>query len=188
MTATQCTICAHPRRPEIDHSLANRVSEHRVAKRFGVSRDAIHRHKKKHLPPQLEAALLSQNGNVSVVDLEKLRKSESEGLLQTLVWQKAHVLQQIDNAVANMDPVAVAKFHDVLLKNQQTIAKLVGELAGHTRNIVTNILIMPEYLELRHALMQALAPFPEARKAMASTLQSLERQPPPVVEHVPAVR
>lgn len=188
MTATQCTICQHPRRPEIDHSLANRVSEHRVAKRFSVSRDAIHRHKKKHLPPQLEAALLSQNGNVAAVDLEKLRKSESEGLLQTLVWQKAHVLLQIDNAVANMDPVAVAKFHDVLLKNQQTIAKLIGELSAHTRSVTNNFLIAPEYLELRHALMRALSPFPDARKAVASALHTLERQPAPVVDHVPVVR
>lgn len=186
MTATQCTICHHPRRPEIDHSLANRVSEYRVAKRFGVSRDAIHRHKKKHLPPQLEAALLSQNGAVAVVDLEKLRKSESEGLLQTLIWQKAHVLQQIDRAVENMDPVAVAKFHDVLLKNTQTVAKLVGELASHTRTVTNNFLIAPEYLQLRHAITSALRPFPEAGKAVSRALQELERTPKPVIEHVSA--
>lgn len=186
MTATQCTICNHPRRPEIEHALANRVSEHRVAKRFTVSRAAIHRHKANHLPPQLVAALLSQNGNVSVVDLEKLRKSESEGLLQTLVWQKAHVLLQIDNAVANMDPVAVSRFHDVLLKNQQTIAKLVGELASHTRNITNNFLIAPEYLELRHAITSALKPFPDAAKAVSRALHELERTPKPAIDHVTA--
>jgi len=187
MKGAQCSVCQHPRRPEIDHSLANRVSEHRVAKRFGVSRDAIHRHKKRHLPPQLEAALLSRNGAPSPIDLEQLRKDESEGVLQTLIWQKAHVLQQIDTAIMNHDPVAVSRFHDVLLKNTQTIAKIVGELATHSKHITNNFLIAPEYLELRHAVIQALAPFPDARRAVALKLQALERQPPPEIDHVPAV-
>lgn len=182
----QCSVCQHPRRPEIDHSLANRVSEHRVAKRFTLSRDAIHRHKKRHLPPQLEAALLSRNGAPSPIDLEQLRKDESEGVLQTLIWQKAHVLQQIDTALLNHDPVAVSRFHDVLLKNTQTIAKIVGELATHSKHITNNFLIAPEYLELRHAVIDALAPFPEARRAVALKLQALERQPPPQIDHVAA--
>ncbi|MBY0508669.1 MAG: hypothetical protein K2P94_00825 [Rhodospirillaceae bacterium] len=184
--ATQCSICNHPRRPEIDHSLANRVSEWRVAKRFSVSRDAIHRHKKKHLPPQLEAALLSQSGAASSIDLEALRKSESEGLLQTLIWQKAHVLQQIDKAEANMDPVAVSVFHKVLLENTKTIAKLVGDLASRSGHVTNNFLIAPQYLELRHAITRALEPFPDARKAVAMTLQAMERTAPPAIEHVAA--
>jgi hypothetical protein len=184
---TQCTICKHPRRAEMEHSLANRVAVLRIAKRFGVSRDSLNRHKAKHLPPQLEAALLSRNGAPSPIDLELLRKDESEGLLQTLIWQKAHVLQQIDRAEQNMDPVAVSRFHDVLLKNTQTIAKLVGELASHTRNITNNFLIAPEYLQLRHAITSALRPFPEAGKAVSRALQELERTPAPALDNVPAI-
>ncbi|MBL8628375.1 MAG: hypothetical protein JNM81_02025 [Rhodospirillaceae bacterium] len=159
----------------------------RIAKRFNISRDALNRHKKNgHLPPQLEVALLSSNGIASVIDIDKLRKDESEGILQTLIWQKAHVLQQIDRAEQNMDPVAVSRFHDVLLKNTQTIAKIVGELANHTRHVTNNFLIAPEYLQLRHAITSALKPFPDAAKAVSRALQELERTPAPALDHVPS--
>jgi len=184
VTATQCTICKHPRRPEIEHAIANRVAEQRVAKRFNVGKYAVHRHKKNHLPPQLQAAILSFNGSACVVDLEALRKSESEGLLTTLIWQKADLLVEMDKARENMDPIAVSRFHDLLLKNTQTIAKLVGELASHTRTITNNFLIAPEYLQLRHAITTALGPFPEAAKAVSRALQALEKSPAPLVEHV----
>jgi len=39
---------------------------------------------------------------------------------------------------------------------------------------VTNILIAPQYISLRVELVRALAPFPEARAAVASALHELE--------------
>jgi hypothetical protein len=168
----------------MEHCLANRVAVQRIAKRFNVSRDALNRHCANHMPATLRAALMSSNGVATVIDLEKLRKDESEGILQTLIWQKADLLLQMDVAKANMDPIAHAKYHDLLLKNTQTIAKLVGELATHTRTVTNNFLIAPEYLELRRSILDALDSFPDARKAVAMKLQALEHQPRPrVLEH-----
>jgi hypothetical protein len=50
---------------------------------------------------------------------------------------------------------------------------LLGDLGvGH--NVTQNILIQPAYLEMRVALVGALATFPEARQAVAAVLHRLE--------------
>ena len=40
----QCRICKHPRRTEIEEEFVNWVSPARIAKKYGVSRDAVYRH------------------------------------------------------------------------------------------------------------------------------------------------
>lgn len=48
-----CSICAHPQRDEIDRAIVGGGSERGIAKRFGVSSAAVHRHKRNHLAPSL---------------------------------------------------------------------------------------------------------------------------------------
>jgi hypothetical protein len=51
--------------------------------------------------------------------------------------------------------------------------KLLGDLGiGSTTNI--NVLIQPQYIELRIALVDALSAFPEAKLAVAQVLHRLE--------------
>jgi hypothetical protein len=40
-----------------------------------------------------------------------------------------------------------------------------------------NLVISPDYLQLRQALLKALAPYPEARRAVVEILRSLEDVP-----------
>ena len=40
----QCHICAHPQRADIEEAFVNWVSSARIAKQYGISRDAIYRH------------------------------------------------------------------------------------------------------------------------------------------------
>src|SRR5208337_3535578 len=40
----QCRICSHARRADIEGAFVNWVSSARIAKQYGVSRDAIYRH------------------------------------------------------------------------------------------------------------------------------------------------
>ena len=63
-----------------------------LARRFGVSTDALYRHGRRHLPAQIRAAILAAQ-KPSEVDLEALQASESAGLLAQLV-QRARLQQQ----------------------------------------------------------------------------------------------
>jgi len=60
-----------------------------------------------------------------------------------------------------------------LHQNLELTGKLIGDLGvGSTTNV--NVLVMPQYVELRVALVQALAAFPEAKLAVAQVLHQLE--------------
>lgn len=48
-----CTICAHPERDVIDAALVAGEAFRRVAARYGVTEQAIRRHRKAHLPEAL---------------------------------------------------------------------------------------------------------------------------------------
>lgn len=55
--ARRCSICNHPKRREIDKALVSRSASMRdIAGRYGVSRSALSRHRKNHLPKLVKAA------------------------------------------------------------------------------------------------------------------------------------
>ena len=55
----------------------------------------------------------------------------------------------------------------------ELVGKLLGDL-GVGSTTVNNILVLPSYIELRVELVEALAPFPAARLAVAEVLHRLE--------------
>src|SRR5690242_7762424 len=87
---TACTICTHEKRVSIELGVTHGVSAAVLAQRFGCSKHAILRHAKGHLSPAQRAALLSAT-KPTAIDLDKLRVTESEGLLHALVGQRARL-------------------------------------------------------------------------------------------------
>ena len=59
-------------------------------------------------------------------------------------------------------------------KNLELVGKLLGTLGIGSTTVNNNVLIMPAYIELRIGLVEALAPFPEAKVAVAQVLHRLE--------------
>src|SRR3954471_8884330 len=75
--------------------LAHGIAHNALARRFGLHADAIGRHAANHVSPAVEAAILTAQAPSSI-DLDKLQASESEGLLNQLVHQRARLQQAID--------------------------------------------------------------------------------------------
>jgi hypothetical protein len=103
-----------------------------LARRYSVGSDSLYRHCKKHLPPQLRAALLA--GPDLDIDLDKLRASESQSLLANLIAIR-----------------------------RRLFANMISRVAGQYQHVVD-----------RRGAGDALAPFPEARQAVAAVLHQLE--------------
>lgn len=168
----ECTVCAHRERAGIDLALARGVSVTALAKRYGfAATDSIYRHRAKHLPAQLRASLLA--GPDLAIDLDKLRETESQSLLVNLVALRNRLLASLDTAEEVGDGTMLSRVAGQLHHNLEITGKLLGSLTSGT-NITNNILIQPQYITLRVELVRALAPFPEARQAVAAMLHGLE--------------
>ena len=125
-------------------------------------------------------------------DLEKLRLDESEALLQNIATQRARLLLMQDSAMEVGDHAKVALLAGRILQTVELAGKYLGEFAQHQIRTTVSVLIQPEYLEMRAALVSALAPYPEARRAVIAALHSIEARsaslPPTIegaVEHLP---
>ena len=166
------TIDVHPDRARIELGLARGVPLRVVAEKYGVSMHAAHRHKAK-LPPQLKAALAARALKPGT-DLEKLRIDESEGLLQNLAAQRARLLWSQDQALEAANHSIVAQLAAQIHRNLQLVGQYLGEFLRHDVHTSVNIVLRPEYLQLRSVLMQALKPFPDARRAVSAAIHELE--------------
>ena len=166
-----CRVCGHRERAAVDLALARGVSVTALSRRYRVSTDSIYRHAKAHLPAQLRAALIA-GPTIEGIDLDKLRETESQSLLMHLVSLRNRLFASLDTAEEYRDANMVARVTSQIHTNLELMAKLLGDLqTGHVTN---NILVTPVYVEMRVALVAALAPYPDARHAVAQVLHRLE--------------
>jgi hypothetical protein len=165
-----------------------------LSRRFGLSKDAIHRHRRLHLSEQLVAALLINVKGLDPIELEHLRKSESEGLLSSLIRQRAR-LELLSQMAFDDHAVGVAnQIEHSICRSLELTARLVGELAIRHEHVAVNFLITPSYLRLRQALMSVLRKYPDAAAGVARELGALELEAaeeikqakhPPLLEAAP---
>ena len=155
-----CSVCHHPDRAAIDAALVAGEPYRSIAQRFAASSDAVLRHKLAgHLPAALVKAQDAQEVTQADDLLAQLRalRSKSYGLL--LAAERAG---DIRTALAGV-------------REARACLELLAELEGELdRRPVVNLLIAPEWLSVRAALFVALAPYPEARAAVADRLLALE--------------
>jgi hypothetical protein len=150
-----------------------------LARRYRMNKDPLFRHKANHLPPQLRAKLLA--GPDLPIDLDRLRETESQSLLANLVSLRNRLFSSFDVAEEHGDTHMVARIAGQLHHNLEVTGRLLGDLAVSTTS-TTNILIAPQYVTLRVELVKALAPFPEARQAVARVLHAIESKAAATIE------
>jgi hypothetical protein len=167
----RCSVCSHRELAQIDTALARGVSAPAIARRFKLGTDSVYRHSRAHLPPQLRAALLA-GPDLEGVDLDKLKETESQSLLGNLVALRHRLFAALDCAEEFNDAGMLTRVSSQLHANLELTAKLLGDLGVGVTNV--NVLVMPQYVELRVALVQALSAFPEAKQAVAAVLHQLE--------------
>lgn len=159
-TGRACTICSHPDREQIDRDLAlERKTQAEVARLVGCHRSSVSRHVKNHLLPTVGREVL---GDPDLADLDVV--SELKGLY-------ARIKRHLDRAEEADNWRAIRAFHAEARQDLEFLARLLGQL----QETQVNILIMPQWVNVRTALVDALAPYPEARTAAARALQEFER-------------
>lgn len=175
-----CTICTHQKRAEIELRMASRISARAIAAVFHVSRDAVARHRRKHMTKEQTIALQAKGRGATVDELQQLKRVESESLLAHLVHERVRQQRVADKAEAIDDLHNAAKSSLAVVKTSEVIAKLLGEIKTGTTHQHLNILLQPEYTTFRAALIRALRPFPDAQRAVLEAVQAMEA---PLLEH-----
>ncbi|MEO7050152.1 MAG: hypothetical protein ABI128_00660 [Rhodanobacter sp.] len=168
----QCIVCNHERRPEIELRIASGTPAKTIAAKYGLKPDSLHRHRRNHMDADLLQQLQAAGRRVSPVDLQKLKQTESEGLLQTLVHERGRQQRIADKSEAVDDFANATRASVAALKSSELIAKLLGDI--QTGTVTQNILITPEFNAFRTAVIQALRPFGDAKLAVLKSMQLLE--------------
>lgn len=180
-TSPRCTICVHVERSRIEHLMAAGASKRSMAERFNVSADAAFRHFKNHVSPSMKAASVAKALKPGV-ELEAMLTEESNGLLHHLQNIRGKLYVAFDNAIEAGDRTASALLAGRLLENLRFLSELTGRLQKYaTPNNVTNINILasPQFLNMQAHLIQALAPFPDARRAVIQAFRQMDEATPP---------
>jgi hypothetical protein len=151
-----CTICAHPKREEIDHHLVGDSSNLSVSSLFGVSESAIRRHKGNHLPAKL---VLAEKA-AEVAEADNLLAQVQDLQTRTLaILEAAEHTQQHRTALGAIREAR---------SNLELLAKLLGELDDRPQ---VNVLISTEWLQLRTTIITALERHPQARESVLRAVE-----------------
>ncbi len=151
-----CTVCVHPERHAINVALVQREPHCAISRVFGVGRDALRRHAKKHLPE----LLLKAKDAVEV--------AEADDLLSRLEALQSRTLAVLE-AVEGTENYGVAL---AAIREARSNLELIGWVTKELESAPTlNLHLNPQWLELRALIVAALEPHPEAR---GSVLRALE--------------
>jgi hypothetical protein len=111
-----CTICAHPEHYAINVALVNRDPYRNITQRYGVSKYALTRHTKEHLPK----LLLKAKDAVEVAEADDLLSR-----LEALQSRTLAVLEAVEGT--ENYPVALAAIREAR-SNLELIGRLTREL------------------------------------------------------------
>lgn len=154
-----CSICQRADRASIDAALASGAANRRIAAQYGLSEQAIRRHKADHLAASLVKAAEQQDISEAIDVTAQLKAANA------LAWEIATAAKKAK------DGLMVLKALDRILRQLELVAELTEILDRRPR---INVLISSEWQSTRAALFAALLPYPEARLAVASRLVNLE--------------
>lgn len=128
------------------------------------------------MPARVQAVALAGK-SYSVENLEQLREVESERLLANVVNVRARLYQNADQAEKVGDLKAANLSYAQIIRTLELVGKLLNQFSAHARVVHNSLVISPDYLRLRSALIEALQPYPEARMTVARVLREMEEIP-----------
>lgn len=152
----QCTVCAHNDIEEINRLLLCGDSYRAIARQFGLSKDALARHKESHMP---ELLLKSQDVKETL---------QADNLLDQIVYYESEARRFKGLAESQGDLELALKAVDRALKCLDLFAKARGIINDQPQITIIN---NPEWVELRTLIITALDPFPDAKGAVVDAIR-----------------
>jgi len=162
-----CTVCAHEDAVLINEDIVGigergRPSKRSIAARYGLSEQALARHKG-HIPQLL----------VKAAEAEEI--AHADDLVHEIKTMVGRVRAFIDKAEAASDGPEFRAHAAEWRKQVELLAKIAGELQVEGTS-TTNVALIhhPDYARLSDAILGALVPYEDARYAVAEALREIE--------------
>ena len=183
----QCTVCNHEALTRIELLLVAGTSQRSIARKYGLSKDAVSRHWLAHVTPERRAQLIM--GPVQKMELESRVSEECSAVLDHHRATRSGLYTLFRAALEAGDRSGGALLAGRLTEVNREISRLTGQLIDSpliTNNTVNVFVNDPGFMTFMNELAEVLGPYPEARRAVALKFEALEREaaPVPQLEHV----
>jgi hypothetical protein len=157
-----------------------------IARKFGVSRDIIHRHCKNHVSEDLKASYLA---GVPLKELAAKAASEGLSVLEYFALIRATLLTEFQLASQVHDRHATSALAGRLTEVLREIGRITGEImrSPGVQNVTNtvNFVNSPVFVDLQTMLIRRLAGHPDAMAAVIDGLRELEaKSERPVVQPI----
>ncbi len=151
-----CTICTHYEKPAINAALVAGEPFRIIADRYGLSHQALMRHKADHLP----------------VALSKAHEAKETALADDLLAQVKALRNRAIKILTSAESAGDFRTALMGIREARGCIELLAEMEGEiSRQPQVNLYMSAEWLQVRTVLLVALSDFPEARAAAAVALQ-----------------
>ena len=153
-----CTICSHEQRFAIEELLATRQSTYRgIARKYGVSEDAVSRHVKAgHVSQLLALAADAERAAQADTLLDRIEDLHSRTMT---------ILEAVEGTDAHGTALAA-------IREARRNLELVGEVTRELDRAGTvNLELTVEWQEVKAVLVNTLASYPEAQQAVFKALE-----------------
>lgn len=169
-------MCDSEHKAEVEVALTSGEPIRAVAKRYGLGRMAISRHRDNHLSPAIAEVVeeRQKRGAAKLVDrLEGLVKRAERLMDHAEHGHKLVCPSCKTGVVVSANSTAALAAMRELRANLELLGKVTGELDSRPVTVI-NLATVPEWLRVRTAMMEELALFPEARLAVARRLRVVD--------------
>ena len=163
-TGRRCTVCSHTKREAIDQALVAGDGPRPLAARFGLSKQAITRHRDNHVPtPTMREAAQAAVAAEGAIGVSMVADATALRDRALVLLGKAESAGDLKTALAGVREAS---------RCLELMARLAGELdTGTVTNV--NVLIQPQFVVIQQAILTALAPYPQARGAVIQALEGI---------------
>jgi hypothetical protein len=176
----RCQVCHSPDRQRIEmlHVSGRGIDD--LAKEFGCQRDSIWRHMTKHVTQETKVSYLC--GPIKLGELANLAADENKSVIEYLSILRSILFGALDRSARQNKAFEVSRIGKNVLDVLREIGRLTGELSSFASqnisfiNNQTTILNSPIVAELQTELLQTLAPYDDARRAVIAMFARLDER------------
>ena len=177
----ECQTCRHPEIARINFLLCTGSTRVAIAKKFGLSRDSVERHTRRHISAEYRAACrIGPFRNEH--ELRRLLSENSASVTENLLsiyqglsarWLSAH------ESGSDQTLVLLTK---EMLRVLDMRARISRELMPAPSTVINNVVNLPVFIDLQNVLLRTLARSPEARAEVIRAFKEIEAKSPPAIE------